>query len=665
MTLNLFWMQLFEVKMNWEIDKIESWSLIIKSIFFITNRIEKIESEELVNAAIDEKKEIFVMFVRIFHDEKKNMNNVHIERRIQIDFVLAKIKDKSNIKIILLEVLKKFVDLTNENKTYELFNHEFDDHAINLKSNKKSSYDSIYSLSKNEFKILRVYLNKHFKNEFIRLFIFSADASILFVKKKNEILRLCVNYRNLNFLTIKNRYSLSLIDESLNRLNKARVYTSFDVITIYNRLRIKKENEWKTTFRTRYEHFEYIVLFFDLINAFATFQNFVNKILIERLDLTVIVYLNDIVIYFMNREQHIKDVKWMLSRLREHKLYINMKKCKFFKNNIDFLEFVVFSKRIQMQQDKIDVIQKWSTSRNVSKILKFLELCNFYRRFIKNFNKLTLLLTFMLKKSTEFHKKESKKKRNRNRSRNRSRERLSNEFLTFEIFEIFKRLRKAFMKAFILQHFDSTKFIRVKIDVSNKTIERILCQSDDKDHWHSIIYFSKKMIFAKCNYEIHDKKFLIIIFAFKQWRHYLKKAREQVLVLTNHRNLSRFMITTKLSFRQVRWAQELSRYNFVIDYRLDNKNFANHLSRRSDHMTIIEKKLKKIVRFWRVYDDFCRRARTSFELAWAKSELRCSSSMKVKNSRAIFLKKVKRTIFRVIFLTFSIHQTWSSMSEKH
>ena len=171
------------------------------------------------------------------------MNNIHIERRVQIDFVFAKIKNKSNIKIILFEILKKFVDLTDENKTYELFDYEFDDHAISLKSNKKSSYDFIYSLSKNEFKVLRVYLNKHLKNEFIKLFIFSADASILFVKKKNEILKLCVNYKSFNFLTIKNKYFLSLIDESLNRLSKARVYTSLNMIAIYNQLCIKKENE--------------------------------------------------------------------------------------------------------------------------------------------------------------------------------------------------------------------------------------------------------------------------------------------------------------------------------------------------------------------------------------------------------------------------------------
>ena len=200
---------------------------------------------------------------------------------------------------------------------------------------------------------------------------------------------------------------MSLIDESLNRLNKTRIYTNFDMIATYNKLRIRKNDEWKTTFKTRYKHFEYIVLFFDLTNAFATFQNFVNKILIERFDFTVIIYLNDIVIYFMNEKQHIENVKWILNRLRKHKLFINMKKCKFFKNNIDFLNFVIFSKKIQMQKNKIDVIQKWSTFKNVSKILKFFELCNFYKRFIKNFNKLILFLISMLKKSTKFHKKKS------------------------------------------------------------------------------------------------------------------------------------------------------------------------------------------------------------------------------------------------------------------
>ena len=135
---------------------------------------------------IDDKKEIFVMFARVIHNKIKNLNNVHIERKIQIDSVFAKIENKSNIKIIIFEILKEFADLTNENKIYELFDHESNDHAKNLKFDKKFLYNFIYSLLENQFKILRTYLNKHFKNDFIRLFIFSTDVSILFVKKKTK-----------------------------------------------------------------------------------------------------------------------------------------------------------------------------------------------------------------------------------------------------------------------------------------------------------------------------------------------------------------------------------------------------------------------------------------------------------------------------------------------
>ena len=591
-SLDLSWFKLSKVEMNWVADKIRFWQLSIQNLLFIMNRIEKIESEELINDVIDEKNEIFVMFVRSFRDEKNDFDEIHIERRVQIDSILMKIKKKSNIKIIISKILKKFAKISNEKKIYELSIHEFDDHAINLKSNKKSFYESIYSLFENELTVLRIYLNKHLKNDFIKSSIFATKVSILFVKKKNESLRLCVNYKNLNLLIIKNRYSLSLIDESFDRFSKARIYTSFDMIATYNRLRIKKDDEWKTTFRTRYEHFEYIVLFFDFTNAFATFQSFVNKILTERLDFCVIIYFDDIVIYSMNRKQHIENVKWIFQRLKKHKLFINNDKCKWFTDSIEFLNFVVFSKNVQMQKNKIDAIQNWSISKNVFEILSFLKLCNFYKRFIKSFSKLTLSLIFMLKRSANFHKKKIKRKRTVSRSRNRNRERVSNNFLIFEIFETFKLFRQTFLKAFIFRHFDSTRRIRVKIDVSNKVIEEILCQSNDEKHWHSIIYFSRKMISTKCHYEIHDKELLIIVFAFKQWRHYLERVKEKVFVLTNHRNLNRFMTTTKLSSRQIRWVQKLSRYDFIIDYRFDTKNFANDLSRRSNHMMIFEKKIE-------------------------------------------------------------------------
>ena len=185
-SLNFSWFKLSKTKMNWIANKIRFWQLSIENFLLIINRIEKIESKKLINDVIDNKNEIFVMFVRTFHDKKIDLNEIHIERRIQIDSILMKIKKKSNIKIIIFEILKKFAEIINEKKIYELFAHELDDHSINLKSNKKSFYEFIYFLSENELTILRIYFDKHLKNDFIKSFIFAIEISILFVKKKTK-----------------------------------------------------------------------------------------------------------------------------------------------------------------------------------------------------------------------------------------------------------------------------------------------------------------------------------------------------------------------------------------------------------------------------------------------------------------------------------------------
>ena len=242
MTLDLPWVQLSGADVDWDTGKIKPWPVTVESLLSTTSRIEKIEPEELANAALNEEEHVFVMFVQMVPDEVKYLDDVHIERRPQIGSALAEMKGK-DIKNSLPEILKEFADMANENKAYELPDHEPDDHAIDLEPGKKPPYGPIYALSEDELKILRAYLNKHLKNGFIRPSTSSAGAPILFVKKKNGTLRLCVDYRNLNLLTVKNRYPLPLIDESLNRLSKARKYTSLDMVATYNRLRIKKENE--------------------------------------------------------------------------------------------------------------------------------------------------------------------------------------------------------------------------------------------------------------------------------------------------------------------------------------------------------------------------------------------------------------------------------------
>ena len=144
---------------------------------------------------------------------------------------------------IIFKCFKEFENLNNENEIYKLSEHKFINHVIELKNNKSSFYDSIYFLSKSELKILKEYLNKHLKNDFIQFFQSFVEIFILFVKKKNDSLRLYVNYKILHNLIIKNKYFLSLINENLNRLSKIKMYTDLNLTATYHRMKIKKNDE--------------------------------------------------------------------------------------------------------------------------------------------------------------------------------------------------------------------------------------------------------------------------------------------------------------------------------------------------------------------------------------------------------------------------------------
>ena len=199
----------------------------------IIKRLKEMQSKLFAEKVLNHKAFIYVFYIR---PESDKLYNAHLKRR-------ARVMTMNVSKKTILECFKKFEDLNNEDEAYKLLEHELMNHAIELKKNKSSSYDFIYFLSKSELKIFRKYLNKHLKNDFIRLFQLFTEALILFIKKKNDSLRLCVNYKVLNSLTIKNKYFLSLIGESLNRLSKIKVYTDLNLIAIYHQMKIKKSDE--------------------------------------------------------------------------------------------------------------------------------------------------------------------------------------------------------------------------------------------------------------------------------------------------------------------------------------------------------------------------------------------------------------------------------------
>ena len=301
----------------------------------------------------------------------------------------------------LFELLKSYENCFDFKNTKILFEHENENHVIDLMFGAKLLYELLYIFFKTEFDVLKNYLLKNLILNRIQEFTSRASASMLFVFKKNDNFRLYVDYKELNALIIKNKCSLLLIDETLNRLMSAAYFIKLDFKNTYHRIKIRNSDEWMTTFRICYDHFEYAVMSFELVNAFIMFQTLINKILRELINYICVIYLNDILIYFKTREKHWKCVRKMLERLRQFKLYAKLSKCFFMTQMIEFLEYIISNHDVFINSRRMKVIQTWFEFKTLRKLQIFLKFANFYKRFVKFYVKITCVLTELLKRSKQ------------------------------------------------------------------------------------------------------------------------------------------------------------------------------------------------------------------------------------------------------------------------
>ena len=298
---------------------------------------------------------------------------IHPDREAQIILLLTKEVKISDIYLDFADVFLKKKALVLSECT------DINKHIIKLEDDKQPFYGSIYSLGPVELETLKTYIKTHLKTGFIRLSKSPAGAPILFDKKSDGSLCLYVDYQGLNNHTIKNRYPLPLIGESLDRLGRAKRFTQLDLTSTYHCIRINESDEWKTAFQTRYSHFKYQVMPFGLSNALASFQGYINKILAEKLDIFVIVYPDDILVYTEDQGQgHVEAVWWVLDILRKNGLFANLKKCWFHKDEVRFLGYVVSSQGIWMEDEKIKAIINWPEPKSVRDIQVFISFANFY-----------------------------------------------------------------------------------------------------------------------------------------------------------------------------------------------------------------------------------------------------------------------------------------------
>ncbi|GJP77657.1 hypothetical protein CLOP_g8017 [Closterium sp. NIES-67] len=330
-------------------------------------------------------------------------------------------------------------------------------------------------------------------------------APILFTPKKDGGLRMCIDYRALNRVTIKSRYPIPRADELIDQLRGAKFFSKIDLRGGYHQIRVNEADCYKTAFRTRYGSYEYTVMPFGLTNAPSTFQLTMNEFFRPLLDKCVIVYLDDILIYSTTREAHLRDLEAVFALLQQHRLITKGSKCEFQKQELEFLGHVISIDGVKIDPKKIATIQAWKSPANLRELQSFLGFVNYVRRFIPNMVGVTSPLTDLLKKG-----------------------------------KFYEWGRAA-------------GCVRPTQTFPDNTSGSSHCRSSPSDFGEGlqpIAYESRKLNPAERNYPVHDKELLAIVHAFKVWRCYLTGA--DVTVRTDHKSLQFIRAQLTLNPRQIR-----------------------------------------------------------------------------------------------------------------
>ena len=359
----------------------------------------------------------------------------------------VRVKEGSHAPSDIPEEFRKWKRLFQEETGLAaLPKHQPWDHKIRLQPGKDPPWGPLYALSKRELEEQRQWLDKQLAKHWIRKSQSPAASPAMFVPKKGGKLRMVVDYRKLNAITIKNRYPLPNIEEMKNRLTGANWFTKIDLRDAFHGIRMAEGEEWKTAFRTRFGLYEFMVMPFGLTNAPATYQEVINETLRDILDIIVIAYVDDLLVFTTGtKAQHAKDVDAVFERLDKVNCRTAPEKCQFFKKEVTFLGFVVSVNGIRMDPEKIKSIVEWPTPSNVKDVQAFLGLANYNRKFIQNYSSIATPLTNLTKKDTKFTWGTKQE-------------------------EAFNRLKEASASAPTLAMFDQKRKVIIETDTSNFAI---------------------------------------------------------------------------------------------------------------------------------------------------------------------------------------------------
>jgi hypothetical protein len=428
-------------------------------------------------------------------------------------------------------------------------------------------------------------------------------APELFVTKKDGSMRMCIDYRSLNEVTIKNKYPLPRIDDLFDQLQGAMYFSKIDLRSGYHQLRIKEADIQKTAFVTRYGQYEFTTMPFGLTNAPTFFMNLMNKVFMEELDKFVVDFIDDILIYSKNREDHERHLRIVLGRLSAHQLYAKLSKCEFWLEKIAFLRHIFTAEGIEVDPSKVEAVSKWKQPSNVSEVQSFLGMVGYYRRFIKGFSSIARPMTELLKKDNKF-------------------------VWIPKCEESFQVIKKKLTTAPVLTLPDIHQSFVIFCDASRQGLGCVLMQNEKV-----ITYASRLLKPHEQNYPTHDLELAAIVHALKIWRHYLIGNKCHIFI--DHKSLKYIFTQPDLNLSQQRWLELIKDYDIEIHYHPGKANVvADALNRKP-----FEKKATTFLEDWKR------------ESAQLNAYLGENGSMEVKPILEDLIRKAQRLDAEIIGLT--------------
>ncbi|GAU34562.1 hypothetical protein TSUD_29080 [Trifolium subterraneum] len=500
--------------------------------------------------------------------------------------VFGSLKLEGGVKLKEIPVVSEFSDVFPEDIS-DLPPEREVEFSIDLVPGTSPISMAPYRMSASELNELKKQLEELLEKKFIRPSVSPWGAPVLLVKKKEGSMRLCIDYRQLNKATIKNKYPLPRIDDLMDQLVGACVYSKIDLRSGYHQIRVKMEDVPKTAFRTRYGHYEYTVMPFGVTNAPGVFMEYMNRIFHSFLDKFVVLFIDDILVYSKSEEEHKENLRIVLQVLKEKKLYGKLSKCEFWLEEVSFLGHIISSGGIAVDPAKVDVVMKWGTPESVSEIRSFLGLAGYYRRFIEGFSKMALPLTLLTRKDQAFVWDEKCEKS-------------------------FQELKKKLTTAPVLILPDAKESFVVYCDASKLGLGGVLMQKGKV-----VAYASRQLKVHERNYPTHDLELAAVVFALKVWRHYLYGSRFEVF--SDHKSLKYLFDQKELNMRQRRWLEFLKDYDFELSYHPGKANVvANALSRKSLHMSSLMAKELDLIEEFRDLSLVCEVTSNSVKLGMLK-----------------------------------------------